>query len=84
LAEAEKAFERATRLDGKASDAYLALGAVFNETKEYPRAETALLRGLELNPMPLPAIMNLPNLLVPGRWQEAAPHARKAVSSMRR
>jgi tetratricopeptide (TPR) repeat protein len=82
-AEAEKALQRATRLDNKASDAYLALGAVFNETKEYPRAETALLRGLELNPdAPAGHYELAKTYWFLGRWQEAAPHARKAVSSM--
>jgi len=81
--EAEKALDRATRLDGKASDAYLALGAVFNETKEYPRAETALLRGLELKPeAPAGHYEIAKTYWFLGRWQEAAPHARKAVSAM--
>jgi len=82
-AEAEKALQRATRLDNKASDAYLALGAVFNETKEYPRAETALLRGLELKPdAPAGHYELAKTYWFLGRWQEAAPHARRAVSSM--
>jgi tetratricopeptide (TPR) repeat protein len=81
--EAEKALGRATRLDNKASDAYLALGAVFNETKEYPQAETALLRGLELKPdAPAGHYELAKTYWFLGRWQEAAPHARKAVSAM--
>ena len=81
--EAEKALQRATRLDKKASDAYLALGAVFNETKEYPQAETALLRGLELKPdAPAGHYELAKTYWFLGRWQEAAPHARKAVSAM--
>jgi len=81
--EAEKALERATRLDNKASDAYLALGAVFNETKEYPQAETALVRGLALNPdAPAGHYELAKTYWFLGRWQEAAPHARKAVSAM--
>jgi len=81
--EAEKALQRATRLDDKASDAYLALGAVFNETKKYPHAETALLRGLELKPdAPAGHYELAKTYWFLGRWQEAAPHARKAVSSM--
>ena len=82
-AQAEKALQRATRLDSKASDAYLALGAVFNETKEYPQAETALVRGLALKPdAPAGHYELAKTYWFLGRWKEAAPHARKAVSSM--
>jgi len=81
--DAEKALQRATRLDNKASDAYLALGAVFNETKEYPQAETVLLRGLALKPdAPAGHYELAKTYWFLGRWQEAAPHARKAVSAM--
>ncbi len=81
--EAEKVLERATHLDDRASDAYLALGAVLNETKQYPLAETALLRGLELKPdAPAGHYELAKTYWFLGRWQEAAPHARKAVSDM--
>jgi hypothetical protein len=30
------------------AEAYLALGAVFNQTKDYPKPKTALFRGREL------------------------------------
>jgi len=61
----------------------LALGAVFNETKEYPQAETALLRGLALKPdAPAGHYELAKTYWFLGRWQEAAPHARKAVSAM--
>ena len=79
--EAEKALQRATSLDSKSADAYLALGAVLNQTKEYPRAEVALLHGLELNPEAPGGHYELAKTYWElGRWQEAAPHARKAVS----
>jgi tetratricopeptide (TPR) repeat protein len=59
------------------------LGAVLNETKEYPQAETALLRGLELKPdTPAGHYELAKTYWFLGRWQEAAPHARKAVSAM--
>ncbi len=81
--EAEKALQRATHLDDRASDAYLALGAVLNETKEYPQAETALLRGLELKPdAPAGHYELAKTYWFLDRWQDAAPHARKAVSAM--
>src|SRR5262249_17841054 len=73
----------ATSLDSKASDAYLALGAVFNESKEYTQAEAALLRGLELKPdAPLGHYELAKSYWFLGRFEEAAPHARKAVSTM--
>jgi tetratricopeptide (TPR) repeat protein len=42
--------QKATSLDSNIAEAYLELGAVLNQTKEYPQAETALLQGLELKP----------------------------------
>lgn len=81
--EAEKALQRATELDSKGPEAYLALGAVFNETKGYPQAETALLRGLELKPdAPAGHYELAKTYWFLGRWQESAPHARKAVAAM--
>jgi tetratricopeptide (TPR) repeat protein len=81
--EAEKALLKATSLDPKSSEAYLALGAVLNQTREYPRAETALLRGLELKPEAPGGHYELARTYWElGRWREAAPHARKAVSLM--
>jgi len=81
--EAEKALQRATQLDNRASDAYLSLGAVLNETKVYPQAETVLLRGLELKPdAPAGHYELAKTYWFLGRWKEADPHARKAVSAM--
>jgi tetratricopeptide (TPR) repeat protein len=80
---AETALQKAASLDANSSDAYLALGAMFNQTKEYPRAETALLRGLELKPDASAGHYELAKTYWEfGRWQEAAPHARKAVAGM--
>ncbi len=81
--DAETALQKATSLDPKSAEAYLALGAVFNQTKDYPKAETALLRGLELKPDAPGGHYELAKAYwALGRWQEAAPHARKAVSDM--
>ena len=81
--EAQSALQKAIKLDPKFPDAYLELGAVFNQTKEYSRAETALLRGLELNPDASGGHYELAKTYWElGRWQESAPHARKAVSGM--
>ena len=80
---AETALQKATSLDANSSDAYLALGAMFNQTKEYSRAETALLRGLELKPDAPAGHYELAKTYWElGHWQEAAPHARKAVAGM--
>jgi tetratricopeptide (TPR) repeat protein len=77
------ALRKANELDPKFPDAYLELGAVFNQTKEYPQAETALLKGLELNPEAAGGHYELAKTYwALGRWQDAAPHARKAVARM--
>ena len=81
--DAEVALRKANELDPKFPDAYLALGAVFNQTKEYPQAETALLKGLELKPEAAGGHYELAKTYwALGRWQDAAPHARKAVAGM--
>ena len=81
--DAQVALRKANELDPKFPDAYLALGAVFNQTKEYPQAETALLKGLELNPEAAGGHYELAKTYwALGRWQDAAPHARKAVAGM--
>ena len=81
--DAEVALQKSIRFDPNSADAYLALGAVLNQTKDYPRAETALLRGLELKPDAATGHYELAKTYwALGRWREAAPHVRKAVSSM--
>jgi len=80
---AEVVLRKANELDPKFPDAYLELGAVLNQTKEYPRAETALLKGLELKPEAAGGHYELAKTYwALGRWQDAAPHARKAVAGM--
>jgi Flp pilus assembly protein TadD len=80
---AEVALRKANELDPKFPDAYMELGAVFNQTKEYPQAETALLKGLELKPEAAAGHYELAKTYwALGRWQDAAPHARKAVAGM--
>jgi Flp pilus assembly protein TadD len=81
--DAQTALERAAALDSKSAAAYLSLGAVFNQTNNYPQAETALLHGLDLNPNAPEGHYELAKTYwALGRWQEAAPHARKAVADM--
>jgi Flp pilus assembly protein TadD len=81
--DAETALLKSISFDSNSADAYLALGAVFNQTKNYPQAEAALLRGLELKPEASTGHYELAKTYwALGRWREAAPHARKAVSGM--
>lgn len=81
--DAETALQKSVSLDSNSADAYLALGAVFNQTKDYPQAETALLRGLGLKPDAFAGHYELAKTYWElGRWREAAPHVRKAVSGM--
>jgi Flp pilus assembly protein TadD len=80
---AETALQKAAALDSRSAEAFLALGAVFNQTKDYPQAETALLRGLELKPDASAGHYELAKTYWElGRWQEAAPHAHRAVTDM--
>jgi len=81
--DAETALQKSISFDPNSADAHLALGAAFNQTKDYPNAETALLRGLELKPEAFTGHYELAKTYwALGRWREAAPHVRKAVSDM--
>jgi Flp pilus assembly protein TadD len=81
--DAETALRKSISFDSNSADAYLTLGALFNQTKNYPQAETALLRGLELKPEAFAGHYELAKTYwAMGRWREAAPHVRKAVSGM--
>jgi tetratricopeptide (TPR) repeat protein len=81
--DAESALQKSIGFDSNSADAYLALGAAFNQTRNYPQAETALLRGLELKPDAFAGHYELAKTYWElGRWREAAPHVRKAVSGM--
>src|SRR2546421_963425 len=81
--DAETALQKSIVLDSNSADAYLALGAMFNQIKDYPQAETALLRGLELKPEAFLGHYELAKAYWElGRWREATPHVRKAVSGM--
>lgn len=81
--DAQAALERAIALDSKSAAAYLSLGAVFNQTQNYHQAEAALLAGLELNRNAPEGHYELAKTYwALGRWQQAAPHARKAVADL--
>jgi Flp pilus assembly protein TadD len=80
---AATSLEKAIALDPKLSDAYLELGAVYNQTKDFPKAESALTKGLELSPDAGGGHYELAKTYwAMGRWQDAAPHATAAVTSL--
>lgn len=78
--DSETALERAVSLDHKASSAFLALGACYNEEHKFSQAEKTLLQGLKLAPQSALGHYELARAYWgQNRWQDAAPHARKAV-----
>src|SRR5260370_1387054 len=81
--DAQTSLQKAITLDSNSADAYLALGALFNQTKNYPEAEAALLQGIKLKPNAPGGHYELAKTYWSmGRWQESAPHARPAVATM--
>jgi tetratricopeptide (TPR) repeat protein len=80
---AEKALHKAMDLNSSSADALLALGAMFNQTQNYSQAEASLLKGLQLKPEASTGHYELAKTYwALGRWKEAAPHVRKAVTDM--
>lgn len=70
-----KEFQKATESDPNLAEAFLNLGAVYLETREYPAAVVALKRALELNPALDAAQLQLGfALLAQGYAEEAIPH----------
>lgn len=82
--EAEGALEKAVQQDAKAIEAYFQLGACLNRQKDYAGAVIALSQGLQLNadaPDAAAAHYELGRAYLElGRWQDADPHAAKAVA----
>jgi Tfp pilus assembly protein PilF len=82
--EAQGALEKAVQLDPKATEAYFQLGASLNQQKDYTAAVKALNQGLGLNPdVPDAAAAHYElarAYLAMGQWQDANPHAAKAVA----
>ncbi len=78
--QAQSALENAIKMNDKLAGAHLALGACYNQQKDFAAAEKALLRGLELNEESAEGQYELARTYwALGRWQEAEPHARKAI-----
>lgn len=79
--EAQPALEKAIQLDDKLAAAHIALGACFNQQGNFAAGEKPLLRGLELNPDSPEGQYELGRTYwALGRWQEAEPHARRAIA----
>ncbi|MGA8143083.1 MAG: tetratricopeptide repeat protein [Candidatus Acidiferrales bacterium] len=81
--DAEAALQKAVQLDPKASGAFIELGAAFNQEKDYPAAEKALSQGLTLNPEAVAGHYEIAKTYMAlGRWQDADPHATKALAAL--
>ena len=59
LDDAQRAFEKASRLDPKCAEAYNGSAMVLQMRKDYPAAFETYLKGLELNPDNLTALLGL-------------------------
>jgi tetratricopeptide (TPR) repeat protein len=74
-------FRKATETDPNFAEAFLDLGEVYLETRDYPKAATALNRALELDPDLAPAHLQLGyTLLAEGYAEQAVPHLQRANS----
>jgi tetratricopeptide (TPR) repeat protein len=81
LGEAEPELQKAAEIEPHMSTAQFALGICRNEMAKYVEAEAALLRGLALDPESPDGHYELAKTYwALGRWQDAAPHAQKAVT----
>jgi len=80
-AEAKSALNRAIEIDPKLADARLTLGTLQNREKDYASAEKSLNEGLKLdNASPQGHYEMAKTYWALGRWQDAEPHAQKAVA----
>lgn len=82
--EAQAALEKAVQQDAKGVEAYFQLGACLNQQKDFTGAVKSLNQGLQLNqdaPDAAAAHYELARAyLAMGQWQDAHPHAAKAVA----
>lgn len=78
--EAQSAFEKAAKVEPGNAEAYLGVGAALNAQQDFAGAQRVLQQSLELNPGSAQAQFELSkSLWAMGRWQEAEPHARRAI-----
>ena len=81
LDDAQSALKAANELNPNAPGGYLALGSLFNQQKKYDEAQKALTQGLQLNAeVPQGQYELAKTYWATGKWQDAEPHAQKAVS----
>jgi tetratricopeptide (TPR) repeat protein len=84
--DAQTALEKAVQQDARAVEAYFQLGACLNQQKEFNGAVKSLNQGLQLNqdaPDAAAAHYELARAyLALGEWQDANPHAAKAVAML--
>jgi Flp pilus assembly protein TadD len=79
LPDSKAAFDRAIQLDPQSGASYVGLGGCLNQMKDYPGAEKALAKGLEIIPESPDGNYELAKTYwAMHRWQEAQPHAEKA------
>jgi tetratricopeptide (TPR) repeat protein len=82
--DAQRALEKAVQQDRKATEAYVQLGASLSQLKDFAAALKALNQGLQLSPDAPDAAGVHYELakayLALGQWEEANPHATKAVA----
>ena len=82
--EAQGILETAVQQDPKAVEAYFQLGACLSRQTDYASAVKALNKGLELNPdaphAPAAHYELAKSYMALGQWQDANPHAAKAVA----
>jgi tetratricopeptide (TPR) repeat protein len=74
-------FRKATQSDPNFPEAFLDLGQVYLETRDYAKAAAALNHALELDPELIPAHLQLGyTLLAEGYAEQAIPHLQRANS----
>jgi tetratricopeptide (TPR) repeat protein len=79
--EAKSAFESASKLEPQNSEALLGLGVALNAQQDFGGAQKCLQHSLELNPGSAEAHYELgKSLWAQKKWQEAEPHASKAIA----
>jgi Flp pilus assembly protein TadD len=81
--EAHAALDKAMTIDPTAAAPYIMLGMLQNQERDFPGAEKSLTRGVELDPNAPEARYELAKAcFAQGKWQDAEPHAQKAVAIM--
>ena len=78
--DAQPALQAANEITPTAPGGYFALGTMYNAQKKYDDAEKALTHGLELKADPDGQYELAKTYWATGKWQDAEPHAQKAVA----